>query len=60
MARPIEPTPILKGKDAAKLAASLRRTAPADEIERRRRAAKDFLQSVRPVTSRDKRPGEQR
>lgn len=43
MAKPIEPTPVLKGDDAKRLLLSLERHATRDEIDRRRVAARTFL-----------------
>jgi hypothetical protein len=46
MARPIEATPTLTGEDAEKLQASIARVASPEEIERRRRAARQFYNTV--------------
>jgi hypothetical protein len=46
MARPIEPTPPLVGADADRLLDELERVAPAEEVARRREAARRFLAQV--------------
>lgn len=46
MARPIEATPVLIGEEAAELAASLEKIASTEEIERRKRASREFLAKV--------------
>jgi hypothetical protein len=46
MARPIEPTPPLVGADADQLLDELERVAPAEEVARRREAARRFLAQV--------------
>ncbi len=47
MARPIEATPPLYGEDAEELLASLEKTASPEEIERRLRRARAFLDLVK-------------
>jgi hypothetical protein len=46
MARPIEPTPVLRGEDAEKLAASIADVASRPEIERRVAGARSFLAEI--------------
>lgn len=46
MARPIEATPILTGEDAEKLQASIAKVASPEEIERRRKAARQLYNTV--------------
>ena len=51
MARPIEATPTLTGEDAENLQASIARVASPEEIERRRKAARQLYNTVtRPST----------
>lgn len=42
MAKPIEPTPTLTGKDAEQLLRELERVCSADEAERRLKKANEF------------------
>ena len=46
MARPIEPTPVLEGEDAARLLEQLEQVCPPDEAERRVAAARKLLAKV--------------
>ena len=46
MARPIEATPTLTGEDAEELQTSIARVAAPEEIERRRKAARQFYNTV--------------
>ena len=46
MARPIEPTPALRGEDAAKLLASLDSGASEAEMRRREEAARRYVQTL--------------
>ena len=46
MARPIEATPIVTGEDAENLKASIAKVASPEEIERRKKAARQFYNTV--------------
>lgn len=46
MARPIEPTPPLRGADAERLLASLDSGAPETEMRRREEAAKQYVDAL--------------
>lgn len=46
MARPINPTPPIEGDDAERLLEELEKTAPPDEISRRRKNAERYLKLV--------------
>jgi hypothetical protein len=46
MARPIEATPVVTGEDAEELKASMAKVASPEEIERRKKAARQFYNTV--------------
>lgn len=46
MARPIEATPVVTGKDADELEASIAEVASPEEVKRRKRVAREFLATV--------------
>lgn len=47
MARPIEPTPTLDGEDADRLLESLDKHANSDEMKKRQRRTKEYLEEIR-------------
>jgi hypothetical protein len=46
MARPIEPTPVLRGQDATRLIASLDKFASEAEMDRRRELGRQWMSLV--------------